>query len=295
MPPRDNDLSRFVQQATEHGSDTSHGVAQDSYFRFMDDVQSARYAYGPSSRQFTQFTNQVANNLYDNQSLRDVNMNWLKYNIDRFDIQGKHHLNLGEINLAIRTDNDAFDKEMLREAGVELQNSGKSSISIKDSDKILKSWGQQKDDATQAAYAQQRMQDSTDRSNSMLGRLTYTPDGNASNSLFAVLDDVKGGHPDGKISKGDLKAYLKQFDKRSSHGEPEVANFTSDDRNFVQNLLSQWDSPEVVRLRGTHKEQGSDGYYDRDAGNSYITVDSLKRAAGIPPYGDLFASQSCSY
>jgi hypothetical protein len=222
-----------------------------------------------------------------------MNLSWLHSNIDRFDIQGKHKLNLGEIDLAMRTDNDAFDKEMLRESRVELQNSGKNTLSVKDSDHLLQNWTAQKDAAAQAAAEQQYQQNSIAQSHDMLSRLTYTPDGNAGNSLFAVLDDIKGGNPDGKISKGDLKAYLKQYDKRSSHGEPEVDNFSAADRTFVQNLLNGWDSPEVVRLRGTHKVQGSDGYYDQDEGNSYLTIDSLKKFAGVPPYGDLFKQPDC--
>lgn len=292
MPPRDSELNNFVREATKAGSQPDTD-SHTRYLNFIDIVDSARTNYGGNSDKFQQFTNKTANQLYDKGDLRDMNLNWLHSNIDRFDLQGKHKLNLGEIDLAMRTDNDAFDREMLREAREELQNSGKKTLSIKDSDHILKSWTQQKDAAAQAAAEQQWQRNSVAQSNDMLSRLTYTADGNAATSLFAVLDDVKGGHADGKISKGDLKAYLKQYDRRAAHGEPEVDNFTAADRNFVQNLLNGWDSPEVVRLRGTHKVQGSDGYYDRDEGNSYITIDSLKRFAGVPPYGDLFNKPGC--
>ncbi|HEY9719255.1 MAG TPA: hypothetical protein V6C69_17395 [Trichormus sp.] len=292
MPPRDSELSNYVHEATKAGSQADTD-SHTRYLNFMDVVDSARSNYGSSSDKFQTFTNKTANHLYDRGDLRDMNLNWLHGNIDRFDIQGKHKLNLGEIDLAMRTDNDAFDQEMLREARVELQNSGKNTLSVKDSDHLLQGWTQQKDTAAQAAAEQQYQQNSISQSNDMLGRLTYTQDGNAGNSLFAVLDDVKGGHADGKISKGDLKSYLKQYDKRASHGEPEVANFSAADRTFVQNLLNGWDSPEVLRLRGTHKVQGSDGYYDQDEGNSYITIDSLKHLAGVPPYGNLFPKPDC--
>jgi hypothetical protein len=92
-----------------------------------------------------------------------------------------------------------------------------------------------------------------------------------------VLDDNKGGRPDDKVSKSDLERFVREYDRRTAHGDVGRGVYTEDNRYYVQGLIDNWNSDEVIRLRGTYKSASD----DRDIPNGTISLDSLRKAGGF--------------
>ena len=119
-----------------------------------------------------------------------------------------------------------------------------------------------------------------------------TNTGHPNESLYKVLDGIRGDVDD-EFGKKDLKRYTEEYDWRARNGDV-GGHFTPQNRAYVQHLMDNWDSPDVVRLRGTYTAQdnNSRGYYGdqntRQVANSTISGKSLRAAAGLSSQGDLY-------
>jgi hypothetical protein len=98
-----------------------------------------------------------------------------------------------------------------------------------------------------------------------------------------VLDGIKGDI-DGEVSKRDLKRYVEEYDWRSRNGDVGSGHFTPQNRAYVQDLINNWDSQDVRRLRGTYTVQDNYGprgtiRNTREIANGTISMESLRQAA----------------
>lgn len=278
----DGDIDRTVQDS----SDLTYGgnVAAN---RLRDHVYYAQQNYGAQTRDYNYYSNGVAHNLPD-APLSDISVAWAKRNIDRFDISNDHRLNRGEIEMAIRTTSDPLEKEMLRNVRAqyeEIKRDGgtfpwhKDSISAHDMQAHLDKMQQMRHDAELARIAQEQLERERCASRDLMRPLLETRDGLPSHSLFKIIDDLPGGHRDNKINRRDLNRYLDEYDRRERQGDL-GGNYNPYTRQYVQELSSGWDSPQVVRLRGTYQTVERGNQPGRTIANSCITLESLNTAAG---------------
>ncbi len=119
--------------------------------------------------------------------------------------------------------------------------------------------------------------------NSVLAKgLMGSKDGNEHHTLFEALDRTPGGGHDGKIDKGDLNRYLEHYKTRESMDDLGGA-YNPENKQFVENLLKNWDGDAGVRLRGTHKVTVDKGGVTEDEPNYWLTKDSIAKSVGMQP------------
>jgi hypothetical protein len=117
--------------------------------------------------------------------------------------------------------------------------------------------------------------------------LLATDDGNPDRSLFRVLDNVTGGSKDGDVSQHDLNSFVDQYDRAAFNGgDINQGVWTKANRDFAQHLAQNWDTPEVVALRGMYTEQNEHG--SSQGTNQYMTERSLVAASGYNSGSSLY-------
>lgn len=214
-------------------------------------------------------------------------LNWGRNNLGRFDISGDDRVNLGEIDMGIRTSGSDEDTRMLAlmESKFPQLKGRRDAISVGDLERHygneVKSADRNEAARRQQELNEQRQADSRD----LMTPLLQTPDGNPNGSLFRVLDTMRDRKPDNEISKRDLQKYVDDYQRRVRTGDTGSGQFTPESRQFVELLLNNWDKPEVKRLRGTWKDV--DG---REHANTTITAESLSKAGGLSSNQTVFAS-----
>jgi hypothetical protein len=220
-------------------------------------------------------------------------LDWSKNNLGRFDLSGDRKLNLAEINTGIRTADSEQDRQMLGKlaAGYDQmkhQNSGifghRDNLSVGDIEKNVKVQEETARKAEEARAAKEQLAAEQAVSRELMTPLLKTADGDAQRSLFKVLDDSKGNRADDKVAKSDLDRFLKEYDRRAKFGDVGTGVYTEENRYYVQGLKDHWNSAELVKLRGTYKD--NDG---RDVANGTISMDSLKKAAGLDERADAYS------
>ena len=217
--------------------------------------------------------------------------NWGRNNLPRYDITGDNAVNRGEVDLGRRTTKEPESSARLAQMESEFPNiSHHGKIAQKNLDKHVQNV-QSEFETNEAARQQRLVQDrNTAAARDLIAPMFETPNGHPNNSLFKVLDGVRGDVDD-KVSEKDLKKFAEEYDWRSRHGDVGSGHYTPHNRAYVQNLLDNWNNPEVVRLRGTwtaHDTYGPRGSVGRarEIPNKYITAESLRKAAAMD---DLFA------
>ncbi|MDZ4838096.1 MAG: hypothetical protein SGJ27_30305 [Candidatus Melainabacteria bacterium] len=205
-------------------------------------------------------------------------LDWSKNNIGRFDVSGDNRVNRGEIDMGIRTSGSAEDINMLAlmENKFPQLKGRRDAISVGDLEKFygneVKSAEKNEEVRRQQELNEIRQANSRDLMSPMLA----TPYGNPNGSLFRVLDTMRDRKPDDEISKRDLQKYMDDYSRRVRTGDTNSGQFNPQTRDYVENLLNNWDRSDVKRLRGTWKDVD-----DREHTNSSITADSLRKAGGL--------------
>ncbi len=213
-------------------------------------------------------------------------LSWANNNLGRFDLNGDKKINLGEIDLGLRTSSNPVDRQMLgylSDHFYDFKRNPNDGISVKDLQKNLQ---RQSDIAQQNEIARQQLaarQGQEAGSRDFMSPLLRTADGDPNGSLFRVLDTIRNHRPDDEISKRDLERYLSEYDRRTRTGDTNSGQFTPENRQYVQNLRDNWDSPEVRRLRGTWLDSNNEEH-----ANGSITAKSLRAAGGLGD--DIFGS-----
>lgn len=205
-------------------------------------------------------------------------LDWGKNNLGRFDITGDDRVNRGEIDTAIRTSGNAEDINMLslmQSKFPELKGR-RDAISVGDLEKFYNNEVKVADQHEAARRQQEMMEQLQAGSRDLMNPLLQTPDGDPNGSLFRVLDTMRDRKPDNEISKRDLQRYMDDYSRRVRTGDVGSGQFNPETRQYVQDLLQNWDSPEVKRLRGTWKDVD-----DREHTNGSITAKSLAEAGGL--------------
>lgn len=212
-------------------------------------------------------------------------LDWGKNNLNRFDVTGDDRVNLGEIDLGLRTNKNAKDIEMLNLMADQFPHlkGRKDAISVKDLQKHFENEVKTAQENEMARRQQALLEQQQSNAREMMKPLLATPDGNPDGSLFRVLDTMRNRKPDNEISKRDLEKYMDEYDRRSRTGDIGSGQFTPESRNVVQNLLNNWNSPEVKNLRGSWTTSDN-----RQVTNSSITAESLAKAGGIASNESVF-------
>lgn len=205
-------------------------------------------------------------------------LNWGTNNLNRFDVSGDDRVNLGEIDLGLRTSGSKQDREMLTlmEEQFPHLKGRKDAISVKDLQRNFESEVKQAQENEMARQQQEMLEKQQAHARGMMKPLFATPDGNPDGSLFRVLDTMRDRKPDGEISKRDLEKYMDEYDRRARYGDVNSGQFNDKSRQVVQNLLENWNSPEVKNLRGHWTTSD-----DREVTNSTISMESLAQAGGV--------------
>ncbi|HEY9783808.1 MAG TPA: hypothetical protein V6D17_00305 [Candidatus Obscuribacterales bacterium] len=224
-------------------------------------------------------------------------LHWGKNNFGRYDFDDvNNRLDRGEIYRGMSTTQSRRDYDMLlylynNYERLKEQNTGlfghKDSISIGDLEKHLEIQQENAQKNAEARAAAAKLASEQAQSRAFMQQLLATESGTPNESLFRVLDGIKGGKYDNKVSKGDCERFLEEYDRRSRHADLGAGHFTPENRAYVQDLVDNWDSPAVRRLRGTWTTTDRDGRTEEHA-NRTITADSLREAAGISKEADLF-------
>jgi hypothetical protein len=212
-------------------------------------------------------------------------LDWGKNNLNRFDVTGDDRVNLGEIDLGLRTNKNARDLDMLNQMAdhfPELKGR-KDAISVKDLQKHYENEVKQAQENEMARRQQAMLEQQQANARDMMKPLLATPDGNPDGSLFRVLDTIRDRKPDNEISKRDLEKYVDEYARRSRTGDIGSGQFTPESRQVVQNLLDNWNSPEVKNLRGSWTTSDN-----RQVTNSSITAESLAQAGGMSQNESVF-------
>jgi len=205
-------------------------------------------------------------------------LSWGKHNLGRYDVSGDNRLSLGELDLGLRTTGNADDIEMLSKMEEQFGSlkGRRDAISVGDLQKNLENQQKLAEQNELARQQQARMEQLQAGSRDLMKPLLQTNDGNPDGSLFRVLDTMRDRKPDNEISKRDLQKFMDEYSRRSRTGDTGTGQFTPQSRDYVENLLNNWDSPEVKRLRGTWRDSQN---YERT--NSSITAESLAEAGAL--------------
>jgi hypothetical protein len=286
-----SDLNDRINNTLQDATDLSQGAAAAA-FRLQMDVNQSRSQL--SAKDYQTYVNEVASSLKDSGSMGALSVAWLHDNAPRYDINNDKRIDKREINAAISNSQDALEQALLvgaRDQYQSIKHAGgegflgirRDSLSHHDFDQFSTKGDAQRDRAA-AAFEQNAARQTN--SQQVMEPLLANSAGDKEHSLFYVLDNIKGGSPDGKISKGDLKSFIKQYDRAALNGgDVDQGAFTRENRDYVQRLLDNWDKSEVVDLRGTHKEGA------QAVPNSYITEKSLMAASGMDVgTGDFYRS-----
>lgn len=207
---------------------------------------------------------------------------WSKDNLRRFDTTGDNKVNYGELDLGVRT-TSAPDQGMLRRLHTDVMvPARKDTISLKDvqtqverAQEILA----QNEAARRAAFDTRQSRAVTSH---LAAGLFASVDGNPNRSLFRVVDGLDNDI-DHEISRRDLRRYLDQYEQRSRYGDVGRGYFSQQTRRYVEFLNNNWDTPDVVRLRGTYR-----GHDDRTETYGNISLERLSRTLGLSRREDLF-------
>lgn len=129
----------------------------------------------------------------------------------------------------------------------------------------------QKDDLNQYLRERQNRRENIDSAIQLVRPGSSLNDGRTSatgESLFDVLDTAgRGGKGDGRVSKGDLKAFVERSrNQEEHHNESDVYNRRN--RQFVERIVDTWKHGLGKELRNDHE---------------FITVESLKNSFGVNP------------
>ncbi len=214
-------------------------------------------------------------------------LSWGKNNLGRFDITGDDRVNLGEIDMGIRTSGNKEDLNMLslmQNKFPELKGR-RDAISVSDLEKHLSAEMKQAELNENSRKQVELFEKQQAGSRALMGPMLKTADGDPNSSLFRVLDTMRDREPDDEISKRDLQKYVDEYARRSRTGDTDSGQFNPKTRQYVEGLLNNWDHPEVKRLRGTWKDVD-----DREHTNSTITAKSLREAGGLSDNAPVFAS-----
>lgn len=215
-------------------------------------------------------------------------LSWGNNNLRRFDVTGDNKVNLGEATLGINTSGNDADKKMLAELSEFFTAGGrnpKDGISLKDLQRNLENQQRMALENEQARQRQAMLEAQQAGNRNLMTPMLATADGDPSGSLFRVLDTVRSRKPDDEISKRDLEKFLDEFDRRARTDDVNSGQFTEKNRQYVQNLRDNWDSPQVRQLRGTWLDSDR-----REHANGSITAKSLREAGGLAPNVDTFAA-----
>lgn len=205
-------------------------------------------------------------------------LNWGTNNLNRFDVSGDDRINLGEIDLGLRTTGNKQDREMLSlmEEQFPALKGRRDAISVKDLQRNFENEVKQAQENEMARQQQAMIEQQQAHARGMMKPLFATPDGNPDGSLFRVLDTMRDRKPDGEISKRDLEKYMDEYNRRARYGDTNSGQFNEKSRQVVQGLLDNWNSPEVKNLRGSWTTSD-----DRQVTNSSISMESLAQAGGM--------------
>lgn len=223
---------------------------------------------------------------------------WSKDNLARYDVDGNKRVNFAELDLGKRgadNNNDASALDYLEQHYNEIQKhsqnrflffKGKGGLSTDGIGEYLQDLEEQRaeNEKTLAATVHERALQAGSRD--IVGKM-MSSDGNPNNSLFRVIDSLDGDI-DHEITKKDLNRYLDEYQKRARYGDIDSGFFTPETRRYVEHLRDTWDSPEMIRLRGTYTTREHDGE-QREVPNRTISEESLAKAIGVAKDGNVFA------
>ena len=224
---------------------------------------------------------------------------WSKDNLSRFDNDGNKRVNFGELDLGARTsrNSDAQDAlYYLQDNYKQIQDrsqtrflliKGAGGISVDGIGEYVTDLEKRRDENAIALEKTLHERSLQAGSRQIVGQLLANAEGNPNSSLFRVIDTLDGDI-DNEISKKDLNRYLDEYQKRARYGDIGEGFFTPETRRYVENLKSNWDKQDMVRLRGTWTRRDHDGR-DEEVPNSAISEKSLKKAIGVDKNGDMFA------
>jgi hypothetical protein len=224
---------------------------------------------------------------------------WSKDNLARYDNDGNKRVSFGELDLGARTSNsndDAAALHYLQDHYKEIQDhsqnkflffKGAGGVSVDGIGEYTEQLEKQREEDEKRISAGIHERALQAGSREVVDKLMSTPDGNPNNSLFRVIDGLDGGI-DNEISKKDLNRYLDEYQRRARYGDIGSGFFTPETRRYVEHLRDNWDSPEMVRVRGTWTRHENDGR-DEQVPNSKISEENLKKAIGVSKDGDIFA------
>jgi len=284
-----DEVQARAQSTVADATNLTYG-ADNAATRLQNDVYQTYREMGLGA-DYTAYINQVANTVKSNPGFDEVAAAWTNHNAQRFDLDNDGNLAQGEISAAIRSTRDPLERNILvsvRDQYQDIRHAGgdgflgirKNALEPDD----FAGYVGDRQERRNAASAQGREQA---QSRYLMQPLLSTDDGNPNRSLFRVLDNIKGGERDGNVSEGDLKSFVKQYDRAAFNGaDVNSGVFTKANRDYAHGLLQNWDTPEVVALRGKHQE--TTGHYTTSRNNWYITESSLLAASGYARNTNLY-------
>lgn len=205
--------------------------------------------------------------------------NWAGNNFGRFDLTGDRKWSYGEVDTGRRTaDTDVDYNAMSYYSGNfgKIARDNRTRISMDDINRHARTEVEMFDQAEQQRQAALAQRQAQAEAHELMSPLMTTRSGQAQDSLFGVIDGLKGS-PDDKVGKGDLEKYLKEFDRRARHDDIGTSHFTLPERQYVQYLVDNWSNSDVVALRG----QWWSEQQQRHIPNRNITLQSLREAANL--------------
>ncbi|MBS1998569.1 MAG: hypothetical protein JSS86_19725 [Cyanobacteria bacterium SZAS LIN-2] len=276
-----DDIQERAQDTVADATNLSYG-ADHAAARLQNDVYQNYQQLGGGA-EYGAYLNQVTASLKGNPAFEEVAAAWTSHNTQRFDLDGDGSLSQGEIAASIRTTRDPLEREILvrvRDQFQDIRHSGGDGFlgirkdSLEPGD-FAGYTGERQERRNQLSAASREQA----QSRYLMQPLLTTDDGNPNHSLFRVLDNIKGGERDGNVSRGDLENFVKQYDRAAFNGgDVNSGVFTRANRDYAHSLMQNWDTPEVVALRGKHLE--TTGHYTQSRDNWYITESSLLAASG---------------
>src|ERR1700679_2260839 len=287
-----------VQKAVQAGTDLSQG-SDKAFNALQSEVDAARVKYGEGTPGFNQFGHEVARGLKQGGTLEEMSEQWAKHNIDKVALSDQKHVKPDDLNPTFG--HDALERAYLsslhknyadlqHRAGDTAFGNPKNQFSAKDFGHVIGTRQHERDHADQVRMAQDQAGREQAKTARVVGDL-FKNDGDPKHSLYAVLDSIKSGKSDGKISKGDLGRYQQEYAERAGHVPPDFG-FTPENLDAVRTLDREWNGPLGVSLRGTSPRVGS----PREQGeqpqtNSYINLEAAAQLNG-KSVDQLFASYS---
>jgi len=284
-----DEVQARAQDTVMDGTNLTNG-ADNAATRLQNDVYQNYRELGLGA-DYTAYINQVAAQAQTSRAFDEVAAAWTNHNAQRFDMDNDGNLAPGEISAAIRRSHDPLERAILvnvRDQYQDIRHAGgdgflgirKNALEPDD----FAGYVGDRQDRRNAASAAGRAQE---QSRFLMQPLLATDDGNPNRSLFRVLDNIKGGERDGNVSEGDVKTFVQQYDRAAFNGaDVDSGVFTKKNRDFAHGLLQNWDTPEVVALRGKHLE--TTGHFTQSRDNRYITESSLLAASGYARNTNLY-------